>query len=145
MTDSLFVSDGNKKVLNLEIKGLKLIDKTHYRKQEICQVCFIKFNKFTRQHHCRVCANAVCSGCSPSSINKERVCDVCAWKYSDENREREKEKILAELKGAAIMYIHNRNKVEAEVKELTNQHKDQDMDLLRQNSAKKLTDLNARL
>ena len=70
MTDSLFVSTSNKSVVNLEINNLKLITKGEYKKQETCQVCFVRFTKLNRQHHCRVCANAVCSACSPSSINK---------------------------------------------------------------------------
>ena len=73
MTDSLFVSGGaNKKVVNLQVKDVNLIGKEQYKKQEKCQVCFQIFGKINRQHHCRVCANAVCKDCSPSSINKER-------------------------------------------------------------------------
>lgn len=71
MSDSLFVTGGvNKKIVNLQIQNIKLINKEKYKKQEKCQVCFINFTKINRQHHCRVCANAVCSQCSPSTINK---------------------------------------------------------------------------
>ena len=48
---------------------LALKDKEEYKKQPECQVCFGIFSKFG-QHHCRICANAVCSSCSYSTINK---------------------------------------------------------------------------
>ena len=70
LANSVLGTSGNKKVLNLEVKGLKMYDKDKYKKQEQCQVCFMKFTTRKRQHHCRICANAVCSDCSPSNINK---------------------------------------------------------------------------
>ena len=72
MGDSVLGTGKNRKIRNLELKNLQLVDKDAYRKQEECQVCFITFGKLNRQHHCRVCANAVCSDCSASCINKER-------------------------------------------------------------------------
>lgn len=70
MAESLLVPGSNKKVVNLDIPGIKLADKDKHKKQEVCQVCFVGFSTLTRQHHCRICANAVCSSCSNSSINK---------------------------------------------------------------------------
>lgn len=73
MSESVLAgSGGNRKVVNLKVANIKLYDKNDYKKQEVCQVCFVAFSTLNRQHHCRICANAVCSSCSVSSINKER-------------------------------------------------------------------------
>lgn len=50
--------------------GIRLVGESEFKKQEVCQVCFVGFSKLKRQHHCRVCANAVCSDCSTSLMNK---------------------------------------------------------------------------
>jgi hypothetical protein len=72
-------SSSNKKVVNLTIAStqiytleLKIIEKDGFQKQDECQICFITFSKLNRQHHCRICGNAICSDCSFSTINKER-------------------------------------------------------------------------
>lgn len=54
------------------MSDLNMIDKSSYKKQQYCTVCFRTFSTTFRQHHCRVCANAVCSECCGGRINGEK-------------------------------------------------------------------------
>jgi hypothetical protein len=63
---------------NLEVEGVMLVSESSYKKQPYCQVCELVFGKLTsRQHHCRVCANACCGSCSSKTVNGKRACDKC--------------------------------------------------------------------
>ena len=60
--------------------------KTGWKSSPTCEVCILPFTLTQREHHCRVCAKAVCHGCSPGQVyiglangkaRKERVCQLC--------------------------------------------------------------------
>lgn len=76
LSQSLFESfSGGRTKTNLEAGttafnlDVDMIDKSAYKKQPYCTVCFREYTKLFRQHHCRICANACCSDCSTGRIN----------------------------------------------------------------------------
>ncbi|CAI5733609.1 unnamed protein product [Hyaloperonospora brassicae] len=72
-------------LLTRALSSQSLLTKREFRKDgPNCYLCRKAFSVFRRKHHCRVCGDVVCRGCSeittlcPSSRNKEvRLCSRC--------------------------------------------------------------------
>ena len=85
-----FAVGGGKKFVNISLPSsyanntdIELKGKELYKKQPFCYICSRNFTTTFRQHHCRVCVNAVCNDCSRSMVNKERACDICIMRLSN--------------------------------------------------------------
>jgi hypothetical protein len=88
---------GSSRTVTLNLSDLALRGKEHYKKQPYCVICLRTFTNFFRQHHCRVCANAVCGDCSRSVINRERACDLCVMRYSQPHELKKQGEIISTL------------------------------------------------
>jgi len=46
-----------------------------------CHKCTAEFTLLRRKHHCRLCGNIFCNGCSQDRLDGNRVCDTCSSKF----------------------------------------------------------------
>ena len=94
MAKSFQVGSNSKKFVNITLPDIELKGKEMYKKQPYCMICFRNFTTTFRQHHCRVCVNAVCADCSRSMVNKERACDLCIMRLSSPQEDKKKKEVL---------------------------------------------------
>lgn len=90
MAKSFQIGSSSKKFVNITLPDVELKGKEQYKKQPYCMICFRNFTTTFRQHHCRVCVNAVCGDCSRSMVNKERACDLCIMRLSSPQEDKKK-------------------------------------------------------
>lgn len=59
------------------------ITKGEWKLADNCYFCRRKFKLNKGRHHCRFCANSVCSSCSNHKLKNMRICDVCQYKHEN--------------------------------------------------------------
>jgi len=80
---------------------ISLLSKKHWMPDQTCKVCYdceAPFTLFRRRHHCRICGQVFCNGCSAQNIDGSlyniqgsvRVCNYCfdqqLWRIRDSAR-----------------------------------------------------------
>jgi hypothetical protein len=87
---------------------ITLKSKDKYNKQPQCTICYQPFTTTIRQHHCRVCADAVCGDCSKWEVNGERACDKCIMRYSCRGDKDIKAKVISTLETLCAVLVNQR-------------------------------------
>lgn len=74
------------------------VNNDSWQNANFCFLCERKFNKIKYpRHHCRLCGKSCCDDCSKKRITKNRVCDICFMKHTNEKVELQKKSYLKQL------------------------------------------------